>query len=76
MQSVLAQSDAKYWAAVEWSQRGKNEFEPWRSALANTLADPRCRFLCIYNWGNVRRNRTAQAAVRQVMADAQAAAKN
>ena len=76
VQSVLAQSDAKYWAAVEWSQRGKNEFEPWRSALANTLADPRCRFLCIYNWGNVQRNRTAQAAVRRVIADAQAAAKN
>ncbi len=67
VQAALSRSDAPYWAAVEWLYRGKNEQEPWRVALENVLADPRCRFLCLYNWENVRNNPIAKNAVRQVL---------
>lgn len=67
VQAALARSDAPYWAAVEWLYRGKNEIAPWSRALENAFADPRCRFLCIYNWENIRNNPTAQEAMRQLL---------
>lgn len=68
VQAALSRSDAPYWAAVEWLYQGRNEIAPWSQALENVLREPRCRFLCIYNWENIRQNQTAQAAVRQVLA--------
>jgi hypothetical protein len=67
VQTALSHSDAPAWAAVEWLYRGPNEIEPWGRALENVFGDPRCRFLCLYNWENIQKNQTAQAAVRQVM---------
>jgi hypothetical protein len=67
VQGVLSRSDAPGWAAVEWLYQGRNETASWADALKNTLADPRCRYVCIYNWGNVRDNPVAQAAIRQVI---------
>jgi hypothetical protein len=66
VQSVLAASDAPGWAAVEWLYRGKNDVEGWTQALENAFADSRCRFVCIYNWENVRENKIAMEAIRQV----------
>ena len=71
VQRTLAQGDAPYWAAAEWLYRGKNEIEPWCQALENAFADSRCRFLCIYNWENVKKNPIAQEAVRQVLGRSQ-----
>ncbi len=66
VQRALKLSDAPHWAAVEWLYQGGNDTAAWRRALTNTLADPRCRYLCIYNWSGVRDNRAALDAIRQL----------
>lgn len=66
VQKALKASDAPYWAAVEWLYHGRDETTEWQRALTNTLADPRCRYLCIYNWSGVRDNRAALDAIRGV----------
>ncbi len=50
VQRNLARSDAPYWSATEWHFQGPRETAAWRDALSNTLADPRCRYVCIFNW--------------------------
>jgi hypothetical protein len=67
VQQALKASDAAQWAAVEWLYQGKNETAAWKNALLATLADPRCRYLCIYNWSGVRSNRAALDAIRQMI---------
>ena len=75
VQAALSRSDAPHWAAVEWLYRGKNEVRTWTRAFENVFADPRCRFLCIYNWENVANNKIALQAVREVMARSEPAKK-
>jgi hypothetical protein len=53
VQRNLARSDAPYWAATEWLLQGSYETSAWRTAIDNTLADPRCRYLCIFNWESI-----------------------
>ena len=49
VQRNLARSDAPYWAACEyWLASG--DASAWRDAMKNTLSDPRCRYVCIFNW--------------------------
>ncbi len=67
VQRALKASDAPHWAAVEWLYQGPNEIAGWRRALTNTLSDPRCRYLCIYNWSGVRDNHAALEAIRQLI---------
>jgi hypothetical protein len=54
VQRNLARSDAPYWAATEWLLLGTQDRTVWRQALANTLADSRCRYVCIFNWESIR----------------------
>lgn len=74
----LARSDAPYWGAVEWllmegmssasqTQYGAaSETETiWKSALKNTLLDPRARLVCIFNWESIRNNHAAKRAIQQ-----------
>jgi hypothetical protein len=65
VRDALARSDAPCWAAVEWLGGGPT-VEGWGTALTNTLADPRCRFLTIYNWEGINRNAAALQAIRDV----------
>jgi hypothetical protein len=65
MQQALARSDAPWWAAVEWLGGGPTP-QLWREALTHTLADPRCRFLTIYNWQGIEKNADALQAIRDV----------
>jgi len=67
VQRALKASDAPYWAAVEWLYQGQNETVGWHRALTNTLSDPRCRYLCIYNWSGVSDNHAALEAIRQLI---------
>jgi len=67
VQAVLRRSDVPHWAAVEWLFQGPRQTEPWRQALQATLADPRCRYLCIYNWEGVRDSKEILQAVREVV---------
>lgn len=67
VQAALARSDAPYWAAVEWLFQGPRQTGPWRQSLANTLAQPRCRYLCIYNWQGVRDSKEILQAVHQIV---------
>ncbi len=59
----LATSDAPYWAATEWLLQGDQDAAAWRGALTTTLADPRCRYLCIFNWESIRANPAALQAI-------------
>lgn len=56
VQRNLARSDAPFWAATEWLFQGPRQTVPWRNALANTLSDRRCRYVCIFNWESIRSN--------------------
>lgn len=67
VKAALQRSDAPFWGAVEWLYQGPRETAPWRAALTATLANPRCRYLCIYNWQNVREQPAILQAVREVM---------
>ena len=66
VQRALAMSDAPYWAAVEWLLGGKDT-QAWQDAIERTLADPRCRYLCIYNWHGIKDNRAAIDAIRKTL---------
>jgi hypothetical protein len=67
VQAALKTSDAPHWAAVEWLYQGPAEAVAWDRALTATLADVRCRYLCIYNWSGVRSNQAALEAIRQMV---------
>jgi hypothetical protein len=66
VQDALKISDAPHWAAVEWLYQGPAETSAWHRALLATLTDPRCRYICIYNWSGVRENSAALDAIRQL----------
>ena len=66
VQEALARSDAPYWGAVEWLYQGPQEVDAWCSALRKTLADPRCRLICIVNWSSIKDNAAAHEALRHV----------
>ena len=67
VQEALQKSDAPWWAATEWLFQGPRELEPWQQALENTLADRRCRYLCIYNWEGIHDNAPVLDAIRQTV---------
>jgi hypothetical protein len=67
VQRNLAKSDAPYWAATEWLFQGKRETAAWRNALANTLADPRCRYVCIFNWESIRSSEAVLQSITELV---------
>lgn len=69
-QKGIKNSDAPYWAAVEWLFLGPRQTEPWRLALQTTLSDHRCRVLCIYNWESIRDSPPILEAIRACVNDA------
>lgn len=67
VQRNLAKSDAPYWAAAEWLLQGTLKADAWRDALSNTLSDPRCRYVCIFNWESIRASETVQQAINELV---------
>jgi hypothetical protein len=67
VQRALATSDAPHWAAIEWLHQGPNTAEAWRASLEATLAAPRCRFLCIFNWKQIAPKPAALEGIRTVI---------
>ena len=67
VQHNLAESDAPYWAATEWLLQGTRKTDAWHDALANTLSDPRCRYVCIFNWESIRSSETVLQAVTELV---------
>ena len=67
VQRNVARSDAPYWAATEWLLQGTQDTTAWRQALANTLSDPRCRYLCIFNWESVRASDSVRRAITEAV---------
>lgn len=76
VQAALANSDAPYWAAVEWMLDGPAETARWRDALRRTLSLPRCRYVCIYNWEGIRDKPGVLDGIRGVLRAAGPAAKD
>lgn len=68
-QRNVERSDAPYWAAAEWLYWGSWERKPWKQALRNTLADPRSRFVCIFNWEGIHDKPDVVRAIEEVIAE-------
>lgn len=66
---ALRKSDAFCWGAVEWLPVDARDVATWKSAFDNTLIDPRCRYLCIYNWRRIKNNDAVLQAIRSVLAE-------
>jgi hypothetical protein len=64
VQRNLNRSSAPYWAATEWLLMGATDPADWKLALSNTLADPHCRYVCIFNWESIRTNPAALDSIR------------
>ena len=71
VQNALEKTNAPFWAAVEWLYQGPREIETWLSAIENTLIDPRCRFICVYNWEAIRESEAILEAIRQVVSESE-----
>jgi hypothetical protein len=67
VQRVLQESDAPFWAAVEWLLMGTYSTGEWHDAIMRALTIPGCRYLCIYNWSGIREDRAAVDAIRAVV---------
>jgi hypothetical protein len=68
VEEALKKTDAPFWAATEWLLQGPREARPWRQALESTLADRRCRYVCIFNWEGIRDSEPVLEAIRQTLA--------
>jgi hypothetical protein len=60
---VIKKSDAPHWAAVEWLSGGDKQ--AWKNAIDRTLADPKCRYMCIFNYRPVKDNKAAMEAIQE-----------
>ncbi|MFO7936729.1 MAG: hypothetical protein R6V06_03880 [Kiritimatiellia bacterium] len=67
VQMALEKNDAPYWAAVEWLLVGKNDPNAWESAIEKTLSDLKCRYMCIFNWSDIKNNPAALAGIHRVL---------
>ena len=67
VQRNVAKSDAPYWAATEWLFQGPRKTAAWRVALANTLSDTRCRYVCIFNWESIRASDSVFRAITELI---------
>jgi hypothetical protein len=63
----IENSDAPYWAPVEWLLLKPFEKDIWRSAIKNTLTIPKCKFIGIYNWELICDHNEVKEAVREVI---------
>ena len=63
---ALELSDAPYWGAVEWLYVGEHSEADWENALQNTLIDNRVRYMCIYNWNDIKKNQNAISAIHMI----------
>ena len=67
VQRNLAKSDAPYWAATEWLLQGTLEADAWRNALAVTLSDSRCRYVCVFNWESIRASESVLKSITKLV---------
>lgn len=66
---ALKYSDAPYWAAVEWLDQESKTEQDWLKSFTATLASPKCRYLCIYNWRGIQDKKEALAAIQSILRD-------
>jgi len=64
----LARGDAPYWAAAEWLLQDMRNPARWCDALRATLSDPRCRYVCVFNWESIRSNDPVLEAIHEATA--------
>lgn len=67
VQRGLKKSTAPYWAAAEWLLMREANTKVWREAIENTLADRKCRFVCIYNWEGIREKEPVLQAICEMV---------
>lgn len=61
--SALQLNTAPYWGAVEWLYMGKSTLQAWKSAILKTMALKKIKYMCIFNWGNIKTNANSVAAI-------------
>jgi hypothetical protein len=69
VQRALRKSGAPWWAAVEWLLMGKHSEGAWQDAITRTLAIPKCRYMCIYNWSGIKDDPAATEAIEHILDD-------
>lgn len=65
--AALAKSDAPHWAVAEWLPIGAKTADDWCAALRNCLSIDRCRYVCIYNWRQLKTDPIAQSGIRRAL---------
>ena len=63
---ALSLSEAPYWAATEWMLPHRDG-ERWKESLKLTLAIPRCRYVCIFNWQSIADSDSIHHAIRSIV---------
>jgi hypothetical protein len=63
---ALEQSDAPYWGAVEWLYMGEHTQDQWTSAIKNSLSVNKLKYMCIYNWRDIKNNSNAISAIKEI----------
>ena len=66
--AAIARSTAPFWGVVEWLPIGARTSDDWQSALRNTLAADRCRYVCAYNWRKLKTDPVALEGIRRFLA--------
>jgi hypothetical protein len=64
---ALKTSDAPYWAVTEWLLFHDIK-DRWVSALEKSLSDPKCRYVCIFNWMSIINSPNVHEAIREFLA--------
>ncbi|VGO13263.1 hypothetical protein PDESU_01819 [Pontiella desulfatans] len=62
----IRESDAEYWAAVEWLFRFEFKKEPWIRAFKSTLFHRNCRYLTFYNWSAIMEKENGDQIIEAV----------
>ena len=67
VQRAWKSSDAPHWGAVEWYPHGAQGQEGWSAALNNSFSTPGIRYVCLFNWKSIHKNKEAQQAIQQLV---------
>ena len=65
--AAVAASNASYWAAAEWLPIGAKTSDDWYAALRKTLAAGRYRYVCVYNWRQLKSGTVAREGIRRAL---------
>ena len=63
---IVKKNKAPYWAATEWLLQREPTHANWSDALRKTIFDANARYVCIYNWKQIKSQEGALSAIKEV----------